>query len=72
MPAPPASTDEQLDAILRAATPLQPGDRSSFLEAVAAKLDGKVLGDGVVFRAIREIQGRFLEPPQRLAPGSRG
>ena len=64
-------TDEQLSALMRAATPLQPDDRASFLEAVAAKLDGKVLGDGLVFRAIRETQGRFLNPPEKLAPGPR-
>jgi hypothetical protein len=62
MPAPLAFSDEQIDAILRAATPITPGDRSSFLEAVAAKLDGQPLGDGVVFRVIREVQARFLTP----------
>ena len=65
-------TDEQLDALLRAATPIPPADRTAFLEEVAAKLQDKVLGDGLVFRAIREIQGRYLDPPQRLAPCSRG
>ena len=64
-------TDEQLSALMRAATPIQPADRSSFLEAVVAALDGKTLGDGAVFRAIREIQGRYLNPPERLAPGPR-
>jgi hypothetical protein len=64
-------TDEQLDALLRAATPIPPGDRSSFLEAVAAKLNGKELGDGIVFRTIREIQARYLSPSARLAPGPR-
>jgi hypothetical protein len=70
--APLSLSDEQLDALLRAAEPLQPGDRTSFLEAVAAKLQGQPLGDGVVFRAIRETQGRFLNPPERLPPGPRG
>jgi hypothetical protein len=64
-------TDEQLDALLRAATPLPPGDRTAFLEEVASKLSGQILGDGLVFRAIREIQGRYLDPPSRLASGSR-
>jgi hypothetical protein len=65
-------TDEQLSALMRAATPLPPGDRTAFLEEVASKLQDKVLGDRLVFRVIREAQGRYLDPPQRLAPGSRG
>jgi hypothetical protein len=56
-------TDEQLDALLRAATPLAPGDRTAFLEEVAAKLNGQRIGDGVVFRVIREVQARYLDPP---------
>jgi hypothetical protein len=71
MPSALSFTDDQIDAIMRAATPLSPDDRSSFLEEIAAKLDGKVLGDGIVFRAIREIQGRYLNPPEKLAPGPR-
>ena len=39
MPAPPAFTDEQIDAIMRAAAPLAPDDRTLFLEAVVAALD---------------------------------
>jgi hypothetical protein len=62
MPAPPASTDEQIDAIMRAAAPLAPDDRTLFLEAVVAALDGKALGDWVIFRTIREVQARYLEP----------
>jgi hypothetical protein len=64
-------TDEQLSALMRAATPIPPADRSAFLEAVAAKLDCKVLGDGVVFRTIRDVQARYLSPSERLAPGPR-
>jgi hypothetical protein len=32
MPAPPAFTDEQIDAIMRAAAPLAPDDRAAFVE----------------------------------------
>jgi hypothetical protein len=66
MPAALSFTDEQLSAILRAATPIPPADRTRFLEQVATKLEGQTLGDGVVFRAIRETQGRYLNPPERL------
>jgi hypothetical protein len=63
MPAPLAFTDEQIAAIMNAAQPLARADRAAFLEAVVAALDGKPLGDGlVVFRVIREVQGRYLEP----------
>jgi hypothetical protein len=72
MPAPLAFSDQQIDAILRAAGPLAPGDRTTFLEEIAAKLAGLTLGDGIVFRVIREVQGRYLNPPAKLAPGPRG
>ena len=71
MPSPLALTDEQVDALLRAAMPIPPADRTAFLEEIAAKLEGQTLGDGAVLRAIREIQGRYLNPPDRLAPGPR-
>jgi hypothetical protein len=34
MPAPPAFTDEHIDAIMRAAAPLAPDDRAAFVEEV--------------------------------------
>jgi hypothetical protein len=35
IPTPPiVLTDEQMDCVLRAAAPLQPGDRAAFLEAL--------------------------------------
>jgi hypothetical protein len=64
MPAPLAFSDQQIDAILRAAGPLAHVDRSGFLEEIAAKLDGQTLGDGVVFRTIRETQLRYLDRRQ--------
>jgi hypothetical protein len=71
MPAPLAFSDEQLDAILRAAGPLAPGDRTGFLEEIAAKLDGQPLGDGIVFKTIRETQLRYLDRRQgQRADGS--
>jgi hypothetical protein len=41
-----ALSDDQLDAVMRAAAPLAPADRGRFLEAVAARLRGRVIGDG--------------------------
>jgi hypothetical protein len=60
MPAPPAFTDDQIDAIMRAAAPLAPGDRTLFPRGGCGGADGKALGDGVVFRTIREVQVRYL------------
>jgi hypothetical protein len=64
-------SDSQLDQILRAATPLAPKDRSPFLADVAAALHGKALGDGAVFRVVRQIQERYFRPPE-FTPGGSG
>jgi hypothetical protein len=57
-------SDTQLEQIMRAAAPLAPSDRAAFLADVAAALHGLALGDGAVFRVIREIQGRYFHPPE--------
>jgi hypothetical protein len=57
-------TDEQLDAVLlRAARPLRVADRDQFLQDVARALQGQDLGDGAVYRAIREVQRRHHDQP---------
>jgi hypothetical protein len=62
-PRPLALTDQQLDAIHRAAWPLGPHDRVPFLEAVAEALAGEpTLGDGVVYRVAVQAQRRFWTP----------
>jgi hypothetical protein len=70
MPAPIALSDLQLDAIMRACEPLQPDARAGFLEAVAAALQGREIGDGSVGRAIRQTQRAFFDPPE--LEGARG
>jgi hypothetical protein len=63
--APIPLTDEQLDAIFRAARPLPVADRDAFLQDVAAALQGRSeLGDGDVYRAIADVQRRHHDPPQ--------
>ena len=64
-------SDSQLEQIMRAAALLAPNDRSSFFTDVAAALHGQALGDGAVFRIIREIQGRYFHPPE-FTPGGGG
>jgi hypothetical protein len=62
-------TDSQMDAIMRAAGPLAPADRSAFLEAVAAGLRGREVGDGLLHRVVAEVQRKFFDPPvlERMA-----
>jgi hypothetical protein len=38
---------------------------------VAAALHGKALGDGAVFRVVRQIQERYFRPPE-FTPGGSG
>jgi hypothetical protein len=65
-------SDNQLSIITAAAHPLQPRDRSEFLEAVAARLAGVgELGDGTVSRVCRETQRSFFDPPNLARGGVR-
>ena len=72
---PLALTDAELDQIMRYAAPLHPRVRRLFVETVASCLLGKVLGDGAVYRACREVlreSGMFDAPvisnPQHRPP----
>jgi hypothetical protein len=56
-------TDEQLTVITRGAEPLHPRDRSDYLRAVAAELNGHEIGDGVVGRVVVLAQARYFRPP---------
>ena len=59
-------SNSQLEQILRAAAPLATTDRPAFLMEVATALRGQTLGDGAVFRIVREIQERHFRPPELL------
>jgi hypothetical protein len=61
---PLALSDSQLDAVLAAAAPLPVTARDQFLIDLAAALQGQDLGDGAVYRAIRDVQRRHHDPPQ--------
>jgi hypothetical protein len=53
-----------MDAIMRAAKPIDPDQRSAFLESVVAELARHdTIGDGLIFRVVREQQRRFFRPP---------
>jgi hypothetical protein len=47
---------------MRAAAPLHPHDRVGYLEMVTELLNARETGDGVVARAARKAQARFLRP----------
>jgi hypothetical protein len=64
MPAPIALTDAQLDAVISACRPLSLAGRDAFLLDLAALLQGQELGDGTVFRLIREVQRKHFDPPE--------
>jgi hypothetical protein len=62
--APLPLTDEELDAVMRAAFPLQPRDRDPFLRDVANALQGiGELGPGLLHRIVVEVQRRYWDPP---------
>jgi hypothetical protein len=63
MPRPIALTDEQLDALMRAAQPIAPVNRSAFLQAVASALRDREIGDGAVYLAICQAQRQLWRPP---------
>jgi hypothetical protein len=61
---PLALSDEQLDAVFRAARPLRVADRDAFLQDVAAALQGRSeIGDGDVYRVLADIQRHHHDPP---------
>jgi hypothetical protein len=63
-PMPPVKlTDDELDAVLAAARPIAVERRDGFLQAVAAALDGRELGPGLIQRIIAETQRAFFDPP---------
>jgi hypothetical protein len=68
---PLALSDEQLDQIMKCAAPLHPRVRRLFVEHVAARLRGKDIGDGAVFRACAEVlreTGMFDAPLETEEP----
>jgi hypothetical protein len=57
-------SDEQMTAVLRAASPLEPRDRGPFLEEVAAALATLPdIGDGALHRIIATVQRKHFSRP---------
>jgi len=58
-------SDDELDAVMTAARPLDPHQRDGFLEEVASALATcGVIGPGVVHRICSEIQRRYFDAPE--------
>jgi hypothetical protein len=65
-------TDDQLSAVMRAAAPLAPFQREQFLQELAAALQGQQeIGDGALYRAIREVQRKHFDPERLDHPPPR-
>jgi hypothetical protein len=64
-------SDEAMTALMILAHPLQPHQRSAFLEALAVRLKDEVeIGDGVVIRIARELQKAHLTIPNFRSHGA--
>jgi predicted DNA-binding transcriptional regulator YafY len=64
-PMPPVRlTDDELEAVMSAARPLEPWRRDAFLQEVANSLArcGE-LGPGIVHRVVAQVQHEFFDPP---------
>jgi hypothetical protein len=66
MSSPLALSDSQLAAVMDIAKPLAAHERSRFLEMLASKLNGQQheIGDGTLYRLLRELQRECFSPPE--------
>ena len=56
--------DDEMSAVLDAARPLPPKLRSEFLQAVATEIEHQPQrGPGAVYRACRDLQRKYFDPP---------
>ena len=61
----------QLSAVYRAAAPIDPDRRAEFLQRVADELQRTLdLGDGQLYRVLRDAQVAIISPPSQ--DGRRG
>ena len=57
-------SDRELEIVMAAFAPLAPAARSEFLSAIAERVSGVgEVGDGLLSRCCRELQPRYLSPP---------
>ena len=69
-------SDEELSLLLELSRPIEPAQRSAFLDAVAAAIGEQASGPGLVHKVGRRVQRQFWTPPQispnATAPVHRG
>ena len=61
-------TEPQYLAIANAAAALCPSDRDQFISRVYGELQGHLIGDGTIGRAIRIMQASFPQPETDREP----
>jgi hypothetical protein len=75
-PMPLSFSAEEMDLLLELSRPIEPAQRSAFLDAVAAAIGEQASGPGLVHQTARRIQREFWTPPQispnATAPVHRG
>jgi hypothetical protein len=69
MPSPLHFSDEEMTLLLELSRPIEPAQRSAFLDAVAAAIGEQASGPGLVPQTARRIQRDFWTPPQ-LSPNA--
>lgn len=62
-------TSEEMDLLLELSRPIEPAQRSAFLDAGAAAIEGQASGPGLVHQTARQVQRQFWTPPQ-LSPNA--
>jgi hypothetical protein len=65
-------TDDELEAVITAARPLDPWRRDAFLQEVASSLAScSEIGPGIVHRIVAQVQRAHFAPPD-LSVGAAG
>jgi hypothetical protein len=54
---------EEIDLLLSWAQPIEPAQRSAFLDAVAAAIGEQASGPGLIHQTARRLQRDFWTPP---------
>ena len=62
-------SDEEMTLLLELSRPIEPAQRSAFLDAVATAIGEQASGPGLVHVTARRIQREFWMPPE-LSPNT--
>ena len=60
-------SDEEMTLLLELSRPIEPAQRSAFLDAVAAAIGEQASGPGLVHQTARRVQRDFWTPPPAVA-----